>query len=127
MLNHVAIPVQNLAESKAFYELLNFKVSTTWEKPAQELKAIVMEHSSGYRLELIEHPKNHEISFPNVLEVLHIGLEVEDLEKTVANLISQGIAPITPIIQGVSVKRFAFFKDPNGFSVELVEAKQEVF
>jgi len=121
MNNHFAIPVKDLEESKKFYEKLGFWVFNSWEKKHQELKALWMQDKSGYKIELIYHPTNKNLDFPKILEVQHLGISVANLEEKIRELQKEGIEVIVPITKGVSVKQFAFIKDPNGFSVELVE------
>ena len=121
MDNHLAIPVKNLEESKNFYEKLGFKVFNHWEKPKQELKALWLRDKSGYRIELIYHPTNQNLEFPKITEVFHMGVAVTNLEEKITELQKDDIKIVVPITKGISVKQFAFIKDPNGFSIELVE------
>lgn len=116
--NHTAIPVKNLEASKAFYTKLGLVEFRTWEKPDQRLSAIVMRHpTAGTVIELVYHPDNKNIVLPSIPAVLHVGFEVSDIESVLA---AGNYDIIKPITQGVSVKEFAFIRDPNGFPVELV-------
>lgn len=121
MTNHLAIPVKDLEESKKFYERLGFEVFNQWEKAKQELKALWMEDKSGYKIELIYHPTNRNLDFPKIIEVHHLGIVVTNLENRLKELQKEGIEIVVPLTKGVSVKQFAFTKDPNGFPIELVE------
>jgi len=121
MNNHLAIPVKDLEESKKFYERLGFEVFNQWEKPKQELKALWMKDKSGYKIELIYHPTNQNLEFPKITEVQHLGIVVTNPEEKLEELKKVGVKIIVPITKGVTVKQFAFVKDPNGFSIELVE------
>jgi len=121
MNNHLAIPVKDLEGSKKFYEKLGFKVFNRWEKPHQMLKALLMQDNSGYKIELVYHPTNKELAFPKITEVQHLGIAVTNLEEKIKELQKGGIEVAIPITKGVSVKQFAFIKDPNGFPIELVE------
>ena len=80
-----------------------------------------MQDKSGYKIELIYHPTNRDLDFPKVIEVQHLGIAVTNLEDKIRELQKEGIEIVVPITKGVSVKQFAFIKDPNGFSIELVE------
>jgi len=121
MTNHLAIPVKDLEESKKFYEKLGFEVFSSWKKPNQKLKALWMQNKSGYKIELIYHPTNKDFVFPKIIEVQHLGITVIDLKEKIKEFQEYGIEIVVPITKGVSVKQFAFIKDPNGFSIELVE------
>jgi catechol 2,3-dioxygenase-like lactoylglutathione lyase family enzyme len=121
MNNHLAIPVKNLEESKKFYQKLGFEVFNQWEKPKQELKALWMSDESGYKIELIHHSTNQNLEFPKITEVLHLGIAVTNLEEKIKEFQEDGVKIVVPITKGITVKQFAFIKDPNGFSVELVE------
>jgi lactoylglutathione lyase len=121
MNNHLAIPVKNLEESKDFYQKLGFEMFNQWEKPKQELKALWMQDKSGYKIELIHHPANQNLEFPKITEVLHLGIAVTNLEEKIKELQKDGVKIVVPITKGITVNQFAFIKDPNGFSVELVE------
>jgi len=112
---HFAIPVKDLEISKKFYESLGLNFVRTWEKPEQELEAVVLENDTGTRVELVYHPSNGDVLFPQIVEVLHMGLSVSSIEPLL-----QGKEVIKAITKGVSIKEFAFIRDPNGFPVELV-------
>lgn len=121
--NHTAIPVKDLEASKVFYEKLGLVEFRSWEKPEQELSAVVMRHpAAGTVIELVYHPDNVKITLPSIPAVLHIGFEVPDIESVFA---TGNLDIITPITPGVSVKEFAFIRDPNGFPVELVVEKDQ--
>ena len=118
---HFTIPVKNLEESKKFYEKLGFKVFSSWEKKNQELKALWLQDESGQKIELVYHPTNKGLKFPKIIEVQHLGIGVTNLERKIKEFQEDGVEIAIPITKGVSVKQFAFIKDPNGFPIELVE------
>jgi catechol 2,3-dioxygenase-like lactoylglutathione lyase family enzyme len=118
---HFTIPVKNLEESRRFYEELGFEVFNSWEKKNQKLKALWLRDESGHKIELVYHPTNKDLEFPRMIEVQHLGIEVVNLKRKIKELQEDGIEVVVPITKGVSVKQFAFIKDPNGFPIELVE------
>lgn len=119
--NHIAIPVKNLDKSKAFYEKLGFKVFNQWEKPDQKKKAFQMKDRSDFIIELVYHPDHKNIKYHELPRTLHIGIAVKNLSRIINRLQKEGIITTIPITKGVSVKKFAFIKDPNGFNIELLE------
>ena len=121
MNNHLAIPVKNLEESKNFYQKLGFEVFNSWETTNQELKALWLQDKDGYKIELIYHPTNRDLDSPKIMEVQHLGIGVKNLEDKIKELQEEGVEIVVPITKGITVKQFAFIKDPNGFSIELVE------
>lgn len=120
-MNHIAIPVKNLEKSKAFYENFGFKVFNQWEKPLQKKMAFQMKDKSNFIIELVYHPDHKHIKYSEIPRTLHVGIAVKNLSRIVNKLQKEGIKITVPITKGVSVKQFAFVKDPNGFSVELLE------
>lgn len=121
MNNHIAVPVKKMKESKLFYEKLGFKVFNQWKKPDQKLKAFWMKDERGNLVELIYHPDNENIKFSKIPEVQHFGIGVKNLTGLVNKLKKEKINLIIPITKGVSIKKFAFIKDPNGYNIELLE------
>jgi len=121
MNNHVAIPVKDLAESQAFYEQLGFTMYSHWEKPAQGLSAVALKNDNDVRIELVHHAGNATFQFPERPEVLHVALEVADLPSTLERCRMLGMNIVVPETKGITVKRFAFLRDPNGLAIELLE------
>lgn len=121
MPNHFAIPVKDLEKSKKFYEILGFEVFNHWERPTKVLKALWMKDKSGYKIELIYHPSNENLEFSKIPEAQHLAIAVSNIETMLEKLQKKGIEIVIPLSKGITVKYFAFVKDPNGFSVELVE------
>ena len=120
--HHTAILTANLATSQSFYEALGLVVLRRWEKPAQRLSVVALRHPDGFILELIHHPDHQYLSLPLLPELFHIGFAVADIQLVLNRLPDiQLIKPITP---GVSVKEFAFIRDPSGLPVELVVEKE---
>lgn len=121
MLIHIAIPVRDLKTSRSFYAHLGFTVTAHWERPEKNLRAVKMDNGSGMQIELVHHPDNSDVVMPKIPEVLHIGIEVQDLTATLAVFADAGYDVIISVTNGITVRRFAFLKDPNGFPVELFE------
>lgn len=121
MTGHIAIPAIDLGRSKAFYAVLGFSQTKAWKRPDWGLTGCIMEHGSGMNIELIHHLRNREIRFPEIAEVLHVGIPVRDLASVLQKLADLGAVVVRPISPGITVRRLAFIKDPSGVTVELFE------
>jgi catechol 2,3-dioxygenase-like lactoylglutathione lyase family enzyme len=122
MYHHTAIPVIDLEESQSFYERLGFVKLREWNKPEEELSAVVIQ-KDGFTLELIYHP-THQVLIPSpITESRHIGISVPELENLLTELEDDGVTILKPITKGVSVKEFCFIADPSGNVIELVVEK----
>ncbi|MEO6355142.1 MAG: VOC family protein, partial [Ferruginibacter sp.] len=75
-----------------------------------------------YQIELFSFPEFKErASFPEQKGLRHLAFAVENIEASVAELVSKGVD-----VQGIRVdeltnKKFCFFYDPNGQPLELYE------
>jgi len=104
--------VKSLEESVKFYrDTLGFKEGYHVDLPNGA--AITIMDTDGASVELIE-GKMFEGGFYS------IGTDVDDLDKTLAELKEKGCNPITPIIP-TTVGRQAFILDPNGVRICLIE------
>jgi len=121
MSNHFGIPVKDIEESKKFYQKLGFKVFNSWRKEGQKLEGLWMKNENGCKIELVYHPANKNLKFPKIPEVLHLGIEVENLTEKIKELEKENIKIVIPITKGVTVKCFAFIRDPDGFAIEFSE------
>lgn len=120
--HHIALPVSDLERSAAFYALLGFTNIAHWERPEKNLRALVLEDKKhGLRLELVSHPDYQNLAFPPLAELLHIGIVVDDVERLVKQLHETGTETTIPVSSGITVKKYAFVRDPDGFPVELLE------
>lgn len=115
---HTTILVNNLEKSIEFYNnLIGLEIVNKMEMGAKQL---VFLGAGETKVELIytgeEHtnPENMNIS---------IGFACDDLDESIKLLTNSGYAPITDIIKINEFVRFTFFKDPDGFKVQIVEHK----
>ncbi|MBM3156637.1 MAG: hypothetical protein FJ004_05065 [Chloroflexi bacterium] len=137
-VDHLAVVVKNIEKAVAFYTKafgLKFEEIAQHDlppdviykgKPCPYTMKVTFAHMGPVRLELVQVVKGACI-YTDFLEkygegVHHIGFEVEDLEKEVANAKAQGLKMICHL-KMVGIMAFAHF-DPaktNGFRVELVQ------
>ncbi|MBI5466982.1 MAG: VOC family protein [Candidatus Kerfeldbacteria bacterium] len=121
MIPHIAIPVTQIDRSIQFYQRLGFVLGKKWERPDWQMSGCFLTHPSGLHVELILHPGNADIHYPTTPEVLHLAIPVSDLEMMMTELIQTGVPVIRPIAPGITVKRLAFIRDPDGLAIELFE------
>jgi len=123
---HTAISVHDLQKSRAFYEtVLELKLKTQGKRPELGIEFISLEDERGSAVELIKHDNplplaDDPMNFQTV-GFKHIAFVVENIEKVLEKAISNGAKVIWPPRKGVVVKRLAFFSDPSGLPVEIVE------
>jgi len=111
--NHISIKVKDLEASLRFYrDLLGLPVERRLKEPE-----IVWLPG----LELWPLAEGEEFAFTG-----HIGLGVRNIEQACAYLVGEGVvfdSPLRDVVweeMGKGLK-YAFFKDPDGLSVELVQ------
>lgn len=125
---HTAISVNNLAESRAFYEkVFGLKYRVEGARPEIGVKFMMFEDEHGTVIELFEHthptPLNEDLMDFSQVGLKHIAFIVDNIETVMEKALAEGAKVIWPIKKGVTVKRIAFVSDPNGVPIELVELK----
>lgn len=121
METHFSIPVKDLEESKNFYkEYFGFEPLNQWHRPELNITGLWTQNKEGFKLELLYHPDNEN---KNLYEGImpHIGFEVSNLESKLKELVDDNVEVLMPLTKGVSIKRMAFIKDPNGLAIEVYE------
>lgn len=115
-LNWVTFKVSDLEKSLQFYTgLLHLEIAAKFG--SEEHQIVMLGKVDETKIELICEP-NTKLENPG--NGVSIGLEIEDLDDFVRVLKEDGknvVGPISPN-QGI---RFFFVKDPDGYTVQLVE------
>ncbi|MGB9759524.1 MAG: VOC family protein [Thermoproteota archaeon] len=122
--DHVSILTKDLEESVRFYtQVLRFPIVRTIE--SKDLK-IVFVDAGNATLELFglvgSKAKLTEEKWENI-GIKHIALEVDDIEKVYNELKSNGVRFESEPTIAVGGPKIAFFKDPNGVTIELIQWK----
>lgn len=113
----VTIIVDDLQKAAHFYvETLGFKVQFQVEGHLVQLEA------PGMSIGLL-HPREGQDSPHGKLGSVQIGLEVQDIDSVVEELTSRGVA-FQPIIEEETT-RLAYFSDPEGNPLYLIELKSQ--
>jgi glyoxylase I family protein len=122
-IHHVAILTDDYKRSKAFYTaVLGFEVLAETYREERKSYKLDLAINGQYQIELFSFPEFKErASFPEQKGLRHLAFAVDDIEQSVAELISKGVD-----VQGIRTdeltnKRFCFFYDPNGQPLELYE------
>jgi len=126
MKGHVAIPAKDIASSTAFYKVFGFFIEQEYSKPDSGLHIIRMKNDEDFILELMSPPASTISAINTKPELLHLGFPVRNLEETLEKLQALDVEIVIPITEGIAVRRYAFVKDPNGFSIEIFENKTSV-
>jgi len=122
-IHHVAILTDDYEKSKNFYvEILGFTVLSETYREERKSYKLDLAVNGEYQLELFSFPEYKErASFPEAKGLRHLAFGVDNIERSVNDLISKGVE-----VQGIRTdeltnKRFCFFNDPNGQPLELYE------
>ena len=118
-IDHVEITTGNLEETLAFYTSLGFKIKEHTRIDRPPLEGITYLTLADTMIEILAVKDPAPLS-SNVWQVGYrmMALEVDDMDKTVAELKSKGIELSRPVMTMGKCKR-AEIKDPNGISIEL--------
>jgi len=113
-LAHVGIYVKDLAKSVVFYgEVLRFQVARTMDTSTSKIAYLDV---GGGTLELIQRP-----GAPGKIEGpwSHVAFKVDDYDALESKLEDMGLE-LRKVTLGDG-SRIAFFKDPDGHDVEIME------
>jgi glyoxylase I family protein len=122
-VHHIAIICSNYPVSKLFYTnvlgLTIVKETYREERNSYKLDLSINDH---YCIELFSfpHPPARP-SRPEAAGLRHIAFEVNDVEKTVANLVTQNIIAEQIRVDEFTNKKFTFIADPDGLPIEFYE------
>jgi len=115
--HHIALLTTNFDELRAFYvETLGFPVVGAYSD-----RRIMFIGVGNIAIELIE---NEQAGSRGTGGWGHVAFEVADVDATYAELVDQGVPfHILPkdFPEGAAVARIAFFRDPDGNELQLVQ------
>lgn len=113
------IYVNDMAESLKFYtEIMGLSISRQFKsKPNVEISFL---KAGGIEYELIFDPQKTPIAHGDNVSV---GFKVPSLAKKIEELKAKGITQIIGPINPNPNVSFIFIKDPNGFTLQIVEQK----
>ena len=123
-IHHVAVICSDYPRSKRFYtETLGLRVVAETHRAERDSYKLDLEIRPGQQIELFSFPEPPaRPDYPEARGLRHLAFEVDALEDAVAHLRRHGVEVEPLRLDGLTGKRFTFFKDPDGLPLELVEA-----
>lgn len=125
-IHHVAIISSNYERSKHFYvELLGLTViQETYRTERDSYKLDLRIGNTEQEIELFSFPNPPlRVNQPEARGLRHLAFVVADMEQSVQELESIGIAVEPVRIDPITGNLYTFFADPDGLPLELVEIK----
>lgn len=121
-LLHTRMRVSDLEETIKFYtEILGLTVVHRHQSPRGSKLAFLSVPNSDEQIELCAFPASGPVQVQE--DLVHLAFEVDDLDRTIADLKKKGVE----ITDGPTVtstgNRFAFIDAPDRYEVELIEVK----
>lgn len=145
-MQHVGVIVSDMEKSLSFYTgTLGLKKRAEFEVADEmPIKAILGVSGARMRVAMVQHGEDPEATVVELIEFLtpkgepfptnfrynnigitHVAFRVTDIVKIYDNLLKKGIEfncyPITIDVEGFGVIKAAYFKDPDGITIELME------
>jgi lactoylglutathione lyase len=124
-LLHTRMRVNNLDETIRFYrDILGLEVIERHRSPRGSELAFLRVPNSDEEIELCSFPSSGEVRVPE--DLVHLAFEVDDLDRTMAELTGKGI----PITDGPTTtssgNRFCFIDAPDKYEIELIERPRSI-
>ena len=118
---HVGLRVSDLERSLAFYTAVGYTVVGSVEgTPFGTLIMLRLPGDDFVTIELVHDPAKGAVDLGTGLN--HLVVQVESLEKTLAELAARGIAAEAPGAPGgADGPRTSWITDPDGYRIELVQ------
>ena len=123
-IHHVAIICSDYERSRAFYnETLGLPIVREVYREARQSWKCDLEVSPGVQPELFsfaEPPLRP--SRPEAQGLRHLAFVVDDIDTSIATLLSRGVTCEPVRVDEYTGRRFTFFADPDDLPIELYEA-----
>lgn len=122
-IHHVAVICSGYQKSKEFYvEKLGFEIENEVFREERNSYKLDLKVAGIYQIELFSFPNPPErVNSPEARGLRHLAFEVDNVEKTAAELNEKGIETEPIRIDEITGKKFTFFKDPDNLPLEVYE------
>ena len=122
-IHHVAVICSDYQKSKEFYvEKLGFEIENEVFREERNSYKLDLKVAGIYQIELFSFPNPPErVNSPEARGLRHLAFEVDNVEKTAAELNEKGIETESIRIDEITGKKFTFFKDPDNLPLEVYE------
>lgn len=122
-IHHVAIICSDYEQSRAFYNgTLGLPVVREVYREARQSWKCDLEVSPGMQLELFSFPEPpRRPSRPEAQGLRHLAFVVDDIDTSIATLLSRGVTCEPVRVDEYTGRRFTFFADPDDLPIELYE------
>ncbi len=120
-VKYTNIAVENLDESVKFYtDVLGFEENRRFN-PEKGVTIAFLKGEGDSMLELTEGMGNLDPDMKDKNGLFMVGLEVSDMDKTAREIQDKGIKFTRGPIDTPNGTKIAFFKDPQGVQIELIQ------
>lgn len=120
-VKYTNIAVENLDVSLKFYiDILGFEEDRRFS-PQKGLTIAFLKGDGESMIELTEGMENLDPEMKGQYGIFMIGLEVSDMDKTASELRDKGVTFTRGPIDTPNGTKIAFFKDPQGVQIELIQ------
>ena len=122
-VHHIAIICSDYEKSKFFYtNILGLEIMQEIYRLERQSYKLDLALNGNYIVELFSFPNPPaRVSRPEACGLRHLAFEVDDIEKTIAELNKKGVETEPIRIDEFTNKRFTFFADPDDLPIELYE------
>jgi glyoxylase I family protein len=121
--HHVALICSDYERSKDFYtRILGLEVVAEVYRAERDSWKLDLRLPDGVQVELFSFPASPKRpSYPEACGLRHLAFEVADIDEAVAELAGHGVRSEPVRVDTHTGKRFTFFANPDGQSLELYE------
>jgi glyoxylase I family protein len=122
-IHHVAIICSDYERSRRFYtEVLGLTIVAEHYRKERDSYKLDLAIGDHYVIELFSFPEPPQrVSRPEACGFRHLAFDVKDIEKSVEELRKHNVETEPIRVDEFTGKKFTFFSDPDGLSLELYQ------